>query len=233
MNDYSLSYEWLSGLVGTYGLIGIFIVSALGNMIPYTTIPYLLLVMAYTATLPSDELKIATAIVSAIGAAVGKVVVYYIGKGASKIISDNTRRKLKNFARIIEKGLFITIFLFAALPLPDDVIYIPVGMSGYSIVRFFVAVALGKIVITIAAVYFGSTIKWFLEGGLGLPLWLSIPILVIVTLWLTYVIVKMDWEGIVETYSNDGFIKGTIRLLMEFFKALVYPFITLYKRMRR
>ena len=224
-----MTYEWLSGLLGTYGLIGVFIISALGNMIPYTTIPYLLLVMAYTATLPSDELKIATAIVSALGAALGKVVVYYIGRGASRIVSKDTRKRLKNFAKIIEKGLFITIFLFAALPLPDDVIYIPVGMSGYSIVKFFLAVALGKIIITIAAVYFGSTIKWLLEGGLGLPLWTSIPVLVLLTLWLTLVIVKMDWEEIVKTYSNKGFIKGTIKLLVEFFRALIYPFTRFYR----
>ncbi len=228
-----MTYEWLSGLLGTYGLIGVFIVSALGNMIPYTTIPYLLLVMAYSATLPSDELKIATAIVSALGAAVGKVVVYYIGRGASRIMSDDTRKKLRNFAKIIEKGLFVTIFLFAALPLPDDVIYIPVGMSGYSIVKFFIAVALGKIVITIAAVYFGSTIKWLLEGGLGLPLWISIPALILLTLWLTLVIVKMNWEEIVKTYSDKGFIKGTIKLLAEFFRALIYPFNKIYQRITK
>ncbi len=224
-----MAYEWLNEILGTYGLIGVFIVSALGNMIPYTTVPYLILVMAYTASLPSDELKIATAIVSAIGAALGKIVVYYIGKGASRVVSDETKKKLRNFAKIIEKGLFITIFLFAALPLPDDVIYIPVGMSGYSIVKFFIAVALGKIVITVSAVYFGSAMKWLLEGGLGLPLWMSIPILVILTLWLTVIIIKMDWEKIVKSFSEKGFVKGIVVLVAEFFKALLYPFIRFYQ----
>lgn len=224
-----MTYEWFTSLLGTYGLIGVFIISAFGNMVPYTTIPYLLLVMAYTATLPSDELKITAAIASALGAALGKIVVYYIGRGASRIVSYDTRRRLRDFAKIIEKGLFITIFLFAALPLPDDIIYIPVGMSGYNILKFFTAVALGKIVITIAAVYFGSTIKWLLEGGLKWPLWVSIPVLVLLTLWLTLVIIKMNWEEIVKTYSNKGFIKGTKKLLTEFFRALIYPFTRLYQ----
>ncbi|HDJ84003.1 MAG TPA: hypothetical protein ENG44_03275, partial [Desulfurococcaceae archaeon] len=69
-----MNYEWTSILIEKYGYFGIFLVSALGNMIPYTTIPYLILVMAYASTLPTLHQQILTAITSATGAAIGKIM---------------------------------------------------------------------------------------------------------------------------------------------------------------
>lgn len=215
-----MNYEWISILIEKYGYFGIFLVSALGNMIPYTTIPYLILVMAYASTLPTLHQQILTAIASATGAAIGKIMIYYIGRGARRIISEENKRKLRLFTRLAGKGIFITILLFAALPLPDDVIYVPVGIAGYSLVKYFIAVLLGKIIITLMAVYFGSSIRWLLEGGLGLPLWISLPTLVILTLWITFVILKMDWEKIVEDFSEE-FTKGMKTLTSELLRALI------------
>lgn len=223
-----MSYEWISNIIEQYGFLGIFIISAIGNMIPYTTIPYLILVMAYASTLPTIYQQVLTAIASATGAAVGKIAVYYIGRGARKIIGEENRRKLHLFAKLAGKGIFITIFLFAALPLPDDVIYVPVGMAGYSLLRYFIAVLAGKIIITLAAVYFGSSIRWLLEGGLGFPLWISLPVLIILTLWITFVILRMDWERIVEDF-NENFPKGMKTLLLELSKSLI-PFIPRKRR---
>ncbi len=212
--------EQVIELLKGYGYLSIFLVSAVGNMIPYTTIPYLVLVMAYASTLSSPTQQALVAIISALGASIGKIVVYFIGRSASKIVSTNTRRRLKVFAKLASKGIFIAIFLFAALPLPDDVIYLPVGMSGYSLVKYFIAVFSGKIIITLAAVYFGSSMRWLLEGGLGLPLWISLPILIVLTLWITIIILRMNWEKIVSDF-NEGFMKGMRTLIVEFTKSLL------------
>lgn len=214
-----MNYEWINIFIKEYGYLGIFLVSALGNMIPYTTIPYLILVMAYASTLPTLHQQMLAAITSASGAAIGKIIIYYIGRGARRIIDEETKRKLRLFTRLAGKGIFITIFLFAALPLPDDVIYVPVGIAGYSLIKYFVAVLLGKTIITLMAIYFGSSIRWFLEGGLGLPLWISLPALVILTLWVTFIILKMDWEKIVKDFSEE-FTKGVKTLISELLKVL-------------
>lgn len=217
-----MSYEWISSIIEQYGFLGIFVISAVGNMIPYTTIPYLILVMAYASTLPTTYQQVLTAIASAIGATVGKLIVYYIGRGAGRIINEENRKKLQLFTKLVDKGIFITIFLFAALPLPDDIIYVPVGMAGYSLLRYFIAVLTGKIVITLAAVYFGSSMRWLLEGSLGFPLWISLPVLIILTLWITLVILRMNWERIVEDFNEDV-LKGLKTFLLELSRSLI-PF---------
>ncbi len=212
--------EQVIELLKGYGYLSIFLVSAVGNMIPYTTIPYLVLVMAYASTLSSPTQQVLVAIISALGASIGKIVVYFIGRSAGKIVGTNARRRLEVFAKLASKGIFIATFLFAALPLPDDVIYLPVGMSGYSLVKYFIAVFSGKVIITLAAVYFGSSMRWLLEGGLGLPLWISIPVLIVLTLWITVIILRMDWEKIVSDF-NEGFLKGTRTLIVEFTKSIL------------
>ncbi len=212
--------EQVVELLKGYGYLSIFLVSAIGNMIPYTTIPYLVLVMAYASTLTSPTQQVLVAVVSALGASIGKIVVYFIGRSAGRIINTNTRRRLEVFARLASKGIFVAIFLFAALPLPDDVIYLPVGMSGYSLAKYFIAVLSGKVIITLAAIYFGSSMRWLLEGGLGLPLWISLPVLIALTLWITLIILRMDWEKIVSDF-NESFIKGTRTLIVELGRAIL------------
>lgn len=68
---------------------------------------------------------------SALGATLGKVLIYFIGKGFSKLLSQRSRKNLELFNKIAKKSLALAIFVFAALPLPDDVLYLPLGLTGF------------------------------------------------------------------------------------------------------
>ncbi len=95
----------------------------------------------------------------------------------------------------------ITIFLFALTPLPDDLLFIPLGIMHYSLLRAFIPALIGKMSMNFIVAYggsvtnqlikqiFGEESGWiaFLLGGL-----LGIILLIIVMV----VMFKIDWEKV-------------------------------------
>jgi hypothetical protein len=79
------------------------------------------------------------AILGGLGSAIGEFVSFYIGKGistAAKKIGETTHstslENVKGFGKIIlehPKTMYFYIFLAAALPIPDDPLWIALGMS--------------------------------------------------------------------------------------------------------
>lgn len=205
--------DMFSTLLKTYGPIGVFLVSFLGNALPYSTIPYLILVILYSSTLDSTWDQIIITVLGGLGAALGKIIVYYFGYGLRYVLTSEQRRNLETFASLFKRSTFLAVFLFAALPLPDDILYVPLGASRYSLTRYTIALVSGKIIITGAAVFFGSSFTWITNSVTDLPPYVSITILLYVTLWLTYLVSKIDWLHIARTYKRRGIIAGTLELL--------------------
>jgi hypothetical protein len=75
------------------------------------------------------------ALIGGFGSALGEFVSFLIGKGAVKIASTKNSLTLKNvqgFGKLVlqyPKALFFFIFIAAALPIPDDPLWIALGMS--------------------------------------------------------------------------------------------------------
>ena len=207
-----------------YGTLGIFIISFLGNCIPYSTIPYFAFIIVYASSLRTLFDQILVAVAGGLGAALGKVVVYYIGRGVRKVLSDETKRRIKVFTDIAGKNIFLAVFLFAALPLPDDVLYVPIGISGYSIIKFFIALLLGKIIITSMGVFFGSLIGMYVEASMGYPWYVTVPILLIVTILLSYIIIKIDWIKVAEIGEKEGTLRAIMYVVSESIRLIFKPF---------
>ncbi len=196
--------------------LGAFIVSLLGNAIPYTTVPYLVWI-ALTAPEYRDPLvKALVVIFAGLGAAVGKLIVFTMGRAAHAVLPERTKENLEYFAKLFEKWGFFAIFLFAALPLPDDVLYIPLGIAGYNVLLFFIAVALGKIIITAAAVAAGDVIAGMTGGGSSPTFVVSMLVL---SLIVTVIIARIDWLRVAKAMEK-GAIEALIVLLDETFRAL-------------
>ncbi len=188
-----------------------FLVSFIGNAIPYVTIPYLVVVMTYVGTLRVNPLVVG--VISGIGAALGKVVVYFLGRLAGKFVSKERKENLLRFVLKFEKEIFLVILILAATPSPDDVIYVPVGASRYPLFKFFVACALGKIVITSLAASFG----WFLGSGLellGIPWYLQFIALLSLSLYLLYLALAIKWDLVLSAFE-ENWVKGLLTLLKE------------------
>jgi len=201
--------EDMERLIYIYGPIGIFLVSFLGNVIPYSTIPYLIFIVHYGATVTETLGMIEIAILGGIGAALGKVIVLLIGSATRKILPETDKKSMKLFMKLAGKSVFIAVLVFAATPLPDDVLYIPLGAMGYSPFKFFVAAAIGKTIITYMALLFGETIRYLV----GESSTIASIVAIVATLILMFLIVKVNWEMIIEEIVSKGWRSFILNLL--------------------
>ncbi|MEM0380024.1 MAG: VTT domain-containing protein [Desulfurococcaceae archaeon] len=219
----------LNILLYRYGLVGIFIVSLISNAIPYFTVPYLLVIALYSSLVKNVYLKILIVIFSALGASFGKIIVYLIGFGFRKIVSEESRKNLEFFSKHFVKSTFITIFIFASLPLPDDVVFIPIGVMKYDLRKYFLALLLGKLIVSSIAVYYSSLAILLVENLSYLPFYITIPILIIITLYISYLIMSINWFRLILTLKERGFFRFLYVLITEIifktcilFKKIIY-----------
>ncbi|RLG74564.1 MAG: hypothetical protein DRO23_06365 [Thermoprotei archaeon] len=210
-------FEQLGELIYIYGPLGVFLVSFLGNVIPYSTIPYLIFVVQYGVAIGNPLIRIGIAVLGGLGAALGKVIVLLIGFAARKVIPEKTKKSMKLFMKLAGKSVFVAVLIFAASPLPDDILYIPLGAMGYSPFKFFAAAVIGKIIITYMALLFGGIIR-LIAGESSV---LAAIVSLIATIVLLLILVKVNWEKIVEDITFKGwkeFLKEIIRNPLAYIK---------------
>jgi len=107
---------------------------------------------------------IIAAIFTAAGATLGEFTGFLVGIGSSSIVFKKEKREYKKYVELFKKFGGITIFLFAALPLPFDVIGIISGFLKYDVKKFLLLTFLGKLIkmLTIA-ISGGIIINYILE----------------------------------------------------------------------
>jgi len=198
LNELTL---WFYTFAQTYGYLGSFILSVLSNLIIFVPIPYLLIVFWLSAILDPWVL----AIVSGFGATLGKVIVYHIGVGGRKFLSEDQKKKLEFAKQIMNRYGALAIFVMAVTPIPDDVLYLPLGMMRFNPLRFFFYCLLGKIVLTaIIAVGGHYSYKWvsyLLRGGESIWTPILIVVFIIASIYAT---VKIDWEDLFYRYFSKS-----------------------------
>ena len=95
------------------------------------------------------------AMAGGLGSALGEFTGYYVGYGAKKFGEKKDANFIKNidgFAKIIlsnKKRTPLIIFIFALSPLPDDILFLPLGMMKYPFWKCIIPGWLGKNVTTI------------------------------------------------------------------------------------
>jgi membrane protein YqaA with SNARE-associated domain len=198
-------------LVG--GPIGIFLVSLMSNSIPFVTIPYLGIIAGYSVFYRDLGSQIMLIMSSSLGAASGKIVVYFLGSAARRGLSENSKRNVELFKRLARRSLFLAILFLAATPLPDDILYIPLGLMKYPILPYFTAILIGKVIITSVVVVYASWITAFATSNLY-----TIPLWIVLTAILIYVVMKINWYSVIEEVSN----KGLYRYVSDILKSIMH-----------
>lgn len=200
------------------GYIGVFTISLVSNSVPFLGVPYLLFVAGYIAReairlgLPAELTLIA---LSALGATLGKLVVYFVAASFRLKLSSKTKDNLRLFANFSKKLAFPLVVFFAATPAPDDLLYVPLGLSRYSLVYYFTGIFIGKsIMVWISSTYFKAITHVLGEDPLADPL--AAVTIAIVTAYLCVVILKIDWSRVVSSYSERGVLEALKRLLAEY-----------------
>ncbi len=181
--------------------MGPLIISFVSNSIPFVSLPYLLIILSYAISYPGINDKIIIIVSSALGAALGKLVIYALGRGASRALGPVSRRNVELFNKIARKSVTLAIFLFAALPLPDDVLYLPLGVTKFSMPSYFLAVFLGKVFLKSAVVFYGSIFTVFSDE----QAYQAVPLFVFISIFITYYIIKIDWTKVLEAHMDRGF----------------------------
>ncbi|MCS7132986.1 MAG: VTT domain-containing protein [Aigarchaeota archaeon] len=198
-------FHLLFKLLLAHGYLGAFLISVLGSLIPFIPVPYLIPIVLMARKLDPFLLGISTGA----GGAVGKLTSYALGRFGRRFLGRERRRRMDVLGKAIGKYGAIAVFLFALTPLPDDVIYIPMGLTGLSVVRFMIANMLGKIVLSWVVAYAGrlyfDIAGIFLgeEGGL-----ISTAIALTAMIVITIVLLKVDWEKVVEEARTGGISAG-------------------------
>lgn len=151
---------WAQGFVAATGYFGIFIVSLVGSASIVLPVPFIAIVFSSAVFLN----PLLVGISAGFGAAIGEMTGYGAGYGAQTFII-----KHKKWFALAEKwfqkhGGFFVIFVFAATPLPFDVVGLMSGAMKYPIRKFFVATLLGKIVANLIVAYAGFySLGWILN----------------------------------------------------------------------
>ena len=186
----------------------ILLLSMIGNSIPYASVPYylVLLVYAYQARDPLE--LVALALVSGVGATVGKLVIYGIGRGVSRVVPERDRRNVELFGRLIKRWGFLFVLAVTSTPIPDDVILIPIAFAGYSISLYFIATLIGKTIVSLLIVFFGRGLTQIVESA-GVPLYIQLPLLLAISVTIMILILRIDWAGVVREYESKG-IQGAL-----------------------
>jgi len=194
-------------LVGGNPILVVFLVSIIGNMIPFFPVPYLLFVITIASGFPGLGL-FQIAAVSALGASIGKFVSYGLGYGARRALSGS-RARFDSFRKLVGGSSFLLALVFAALPLPDDIVFVPLGIIRYSPVKTFIALYSGKFFLAILITYVARSSQGSLEGLLGGGVYVSILSAVIVILVAIF-LMRVDWE-VVLVEGRRGMIRRFLK----------------------
>ena len=187
-------WGWMADLVTNYGYAGAFLISIFGNFTIFFPVPFTITIYAFGATLN----PLLLGLVCGIGSTVGEFSAYLIGVGGRKVIEGRYEERLESAKRLIQRYGATIIFLFALLPLPDDVILIPLGVLRYDLKKALGAMFLGKTIMLTFVAYAGrysySFVKDIFESGGVFGGVASVALLVVILVAM----MKIDWTRFID-----------------------------------
>ena len=182
------------------GYLGLTIVSFFGSLIPFVPIPSFVLV-ATMAVGEQFDIHVLV-LIAAVTSTAAKQIIFYASYGGRKIISEKTKKRMLPFQKLVKRYGGSAAFIAAATPIPDDLVYIPLGLAKYNPKRFFVATLLGKFVlyyvIVLISHYMGLSL---LEPVLQqiddpLPVYIGIIALGVAMTVVVILLLRLNWEKI-------------------------------------
>lgn len=134
---------WMYSIVLAYGYIGIFAINVIASATIFFPLPAFALTFWLGAFLNPWLLGIS----AGLGSAIGELTGYLLGYGGQHAFKKKYRKWLKGANRFAQKrGMFPAILLIAASPIPTDIVGILAGVAKYNPKKFFVAMAIGKVI---------------------------------------------------------------------------------------
>ena len=181
------------------------LVNFFGSLIPFVPLPGFLLLATMSV---GDQYDLhVLALLSAITATAAKQIIFFVSFSGRRIMTEKTRKRMRPFERLVKKYGAAAAFVAAATPMPDDIIFIPLGLAKYNPKRFFIATLTGKIVLSYIIVlishYIGlSFIEPFLENiDDTTPIYIGIIIFGAIMTAIIVLLLKLDWVRIMGKFA--------------------------------
>ena len=155
---------------------------------------------------------IGLALIGGLGSALGESTGYAVGYGTKKLVEQRDSDFLKNvdgFGKLIlenEKRTPLYIFLFALTPLPDDILFLPLGIIRYPFWKCIIPGWLGKNFTTIFYCCWPIFVALgFVAQGIqsdDIPNIITEALLLLVTITVMFFIMAFDWTKYLEKRSQ-------------------------------
>ena len=190
--------EWMNEVASHFGYFGVFLVSLLGTATIVFPLPYTLVILGLGA---AGWDPVMLTIAGGLGSAIGEFAGYFLGYFGRRIISKERQRKMDYLLKVLGKYSPVAIFVFALTPLPDDLLFIPLGILRYSPIKAFIPSLLGKFLMCFILASFGKAygdLLTFLFGDTGS--WIGAGITAVLLILVIYALYKIDWEKVFEKY---------------------------------
>jgi membrane protein DedA with SNARE-associated domain len=184
------------------GYIGILLISFVSSLIPFIPIPYFPVLI--TASLNTNFNPHIISIISALGIVGAKTIIFFISYYGRKILSDKTKKRMRPLQNLVSRYGWFGAFIAALTPIPDDIVYIPLGLAKYNPWKFATATFAGKFLMNESIVW-GSIFlgRPFVEDILSsettdqTSLIIAAIVSTIVLAVVVYFSLRIDWAKVI------------------------------------
>jgi len=191
--------EWMEQFALQFGYFGVFIISFIGSVSVVFPIPYTLVIFFLGSSLN----PFLVAVSGGLGSALGEFSGYALGYYGRRVVSEERRRKMNYMMKLFDRYGPVAIFFFALTPLPDDLLFIPLGVMRYPFWKAFIPALLGKTLMTFILAYSGqqsiASIKSLLGGSGDLMIAVTLVLLIVIIVAM----IKIDWEKLFEKHVGN------------------------------
>jgi len=192
--------EWMEQFARQFNYFGVFFISLIGAMSIIIPVPYTLVIYLSGAFL--DPFLVAVS--GGLGSAIGEFSGYVLGYYGRAVLSEDRRRRMDYMMKVFQRYGFAGIFFFALTPLPDDLLFIPLGIMRYSFLKAFVPAFLGKTLMCFILAYSGHLSIGIIKVVFGEGGWLGTIVTSALLIIIIVAIIKIDWEKVFEKYMAKG-----------------------------
>ena len=200
-------FAWMFNLCVQYGYLGIFVMSLAGAVSIIVPVPDTIVVFTLAGLKIGDGWvfePLLIALAATLGGAIGEVSGYLLGLTSKKVITGKYKKNMDFLSRVFNRFGAIAIFAFALTPLPDDLVFIPLGASRYNPIKAFAPALTGKLLICLAVAYGSRFSIGIIRDifGVGSDL-MSVAISTGIGIAFATAMFKVDWARCFEKYSEQ------------------------------
>ena len=198
------------GNVGRY--FGILIITFFASIIVFIPVPYF--PVLFTAGINQNLNPHLVSLFSAVGAVIAKLIIFYVSYYGRNILSSKTKKRMLPLQKLLSKYGWPGAFAAALTPIPDDLVYIPLGLAKYNPAKFAIATLSGKFIlnefIVFGSVIFGRPVVEVLTSKNTDPIYLYIGVVISISILILiiFLYLRIDWGKIIGrwfpwTLNND------------------------------